>query len=264
MDNGLGSRGRQATAILGRHACRPRSGPRISAMWGFPAPDGLIGHGSPTVPTPCDSSSSPSGPGGLSTRAARGHDGQLGTLQSSLIEVGTLRLYHTPALGCSPRAEAVATRSSDTVRSLLMSSTSAELYQHDVFQARRQLFKLLGAAFHLRTMDGRLLAYSKQKAFKLREDIRVFADEAQTVELLNDPGRLDHRLQRRLQGHRLAVGRARRVAPPQGMVVDLPGFVGAARPRGGRPRPGDRGERLEGLRAPDDRPGELRPAADPT
>ena len=65
-----------------------------------------------------------------------------------------------------------------------MSSTSAELYQHDVFQARRQLFKLLGAAFHLRTMDGRLLAYSKQKAFKLREDIRVFADEAQTVELL--------------------------------------------------------------------------------
>ena len=65
-----------------------------------------------------------------------------------------------------------------------MSSTTAELYQHDVFQARRQLFKLLGAAFHLRTMDGRLLAYSKQKAFKLREDIRVFADEAQTVELL--------------------------------------------------------------------------------
>ena len=34
-------------------------------------------------------------------------------------------------------------------------------------------------------MDGRLLAYSRQKAFKLREDIRVFADEAQTVELLN-------------------------------------------------------------------------------
>ncbi len=65
-----------------------------------------------------------------------------------------------------------------------MSSTSAEVYQHDVFQARRQLFKLLGAAFHLRTTDGRLLAYSKQKAFKLREDIRVFADEAQTVELL--------------------------------------------------------------------------------
>jgi hypothetical protein len=66
-----------------------------------------------------------------------------------------------------------------------MSSTTNELYQHDVFQARRQIFKLLGAGFHLRTMDGKLLAYSKQKAFKLREDIRVFADEAQTVELLH-------------------------------------------------------------------------------
>jgi hypothetical protein len=66
----------------------------------------------------------------------------------------------------------------------MMSSTSAELYQHDVFQARRKLLKVFGAAFYLKTMDGRLLAYSKQKAFKLREDIRVFADEAQTVELL--------------------------------------------------------------------------------
>ena len=60
-----------------------------------------------------------------------------------------------------------------------------ELYQHDHLVARRQVFKLLGAAFHLRTTDGRLLAYSKQKAFKLKEDIRVYADEAQTVELLN-------------------------------------------------------------------------------
>jgi hypothetical protein len=66
-----------------------------------------------------------------------------------------------------------------------VSSTIAELYQHDHFQARRQLFKLVGAAFRLETVDGRLLAYSRQKAFKLREDIRVFADEAQTVELLH-------------------------------------------------------------------------------
>lgn len=65
-----------------------------------------------------------------------------------------------------------------------MATTATELYQHDQFQARRQVFKLLGAAFHLRTMDGRLLAYSKQKAFKLKEDIRVYADEAMTEELL--------------------------------------------------------------------------------
>lgn len=59
-----------------------------------------------------------------------------------------------------------------------------DLFRHDVFEARRQLFKLLGAAFHLRTPEGMLLAYSKQKAFKLREDIRVYADEAQTQEIL--------------------------------------------------------------------------------
>jgi uncharacterized protein YxjI len=66
-----------------------------------------------------------------------------------------------------------------------MSSTAAEIYQHDHFLAQRQVFKLLGAAFRLKTADGRLLAYSKQKAFKLREDIRVYSDEAQTIELLH-------------------------------------------------------------------------------
>ncbi len=65
-----------------------------------------------------------------------------------------------------------------------MSTKVPEVYQHDQFVARRQVFKLVGAAFHLRTEDGQLLAYSKQKAFKLREDIRVYADEAQTEELL--------------------------------------------------------------------------------
>jgi hypothetical protein len=66
-----------------------------------------------------------------------------------------------------------------------VSTTLAELYQHDRFQAQRQVFKLLGASFRIKTLDGRLLAYSHQKAFKLREDIRVFADESQSVELLH-------------------------------------------------------------------------------
>lgn len=65
-----------------------------------------------------------------------------------------------------------------------MSTNTIELYQHDRFVAQRQVLKLLGAAFRLKTEDGRLLAYSKQKAFKLKEDIRVYADEEQTVELL--------------------------------------------------------------------------------
>jgi hypothetical protein len=68
---------------------------------------------------------------------------------------------------------------------LPVSTTLAELYQHDQFQAQRQVFKLLGAAFRVKTLDGRLLAYSQQKAFKLREDIRVYTDESQGVELLH-------------------------------------------------------------------------------
>ncbi len=65
-----------------------------------------------------------------------------------------------------------------------MPETTNALYQHDQLVATRQMFKLVGAAFRVTTPDGRLLAYSKQKAFKLREDIRVYADESQTQELL--------------------------------------------------------------------------------
>jgi hypothetical protein len=54
-----------------------------------------------------------------------------------------------------------------------MSIASPEIYRHDRFMARRQVFRLFGAGFTLMAMDGRLLAASEQKAFKLKEDIRV-------------------------------------------------------------------------------------------
>lgn len=66
-----------------------------------------------------------------------------------------------------------------------MSTALPELYLHDRFVARRQVFKLFGAGFHIYAEDGRLLAYSRQKAFRLREDIRVFADTAMTREILS-------------------------------------------------------------------------------
>jgi hypothetical protein len=65
-----------------------------------------------------------------------------------------------------------------------MSTTLPDLYLHDRFVARKKVLKLFGGAFHLYAEDGRLLAYSKQKAFRLKEDIRVFEDEAMTRELL--------------------------------------------------------------------------------
>jgi uncharacterized protein YxjI len=58
------------------------------------------------------------------------------------------------------------------------------LYRTDRFLARRKILTLVGAAFHVFDEDGELLAYSRQKAFKLKEDIRIYADEGQSVELL--------------------------------------------------------------------------------
>jgi uncharacterized protein YxjI len=46
-------------------------------------------------------------------------------------------------------------------------------------------FKVLTIGSHVRVVDanGQLVSYVKQKAFKLREDVTVFADEAQTQPL---------------------------------------------------------------------------------
>jgi hypothetical protein len=52
------------------------------------------------------------------------------------------------------------------------------------YTIRRKVFKIFGAGFHIYHADGSLAGYCKQKAFRLREDIRVFKDEACTQELL--------------------------------------------------------------------------------
>lgn len=47
------------------------------------------------------------------------------------------------------------------------------------YLAKKALFTLLGNAFRLYAPDGSLAFYVKQRAFRLKEDIVVFADEAQ-------------------------------------------------------------------------------------
>jgi hypothetical protein len=54
-----------------------------------------------------------------------------------------------------------------------MSVATPEIYRHDRFIARRQVFRLFGAGFTIVGLDGAPLAASEQKAFKLREEIRV-------------------------------------------------------------------------------------------
>ena len=62
----------------------------------------------------------------------------------------------------------------------------AGLFESDSYMIRQKVLKLLGEEFHIysdKSMQN-LIGYSKQKALKLKEDIRVYSDEQKTVELL--------------------------------------------------------------------------------
>lgn len=52
------------------------------------------------------------------------------------------------------------------------------------YEIRRQFFKLIGANFRAYAPDGSLAMLTHQRGFRLKEDIRVYADESQTTELL--------------------------------------------------------------------------------
>ena len=54
----------------------------------------------------------------------------------------------------------------------------------DRYTVRRKVLKLFGGGFYLLDPAGQVVGYSAQKAFKLKEDIRVFADEAETRPIL--------------------------------------------------------------------------------
>ena len=61
---------------------------------------------------------------------------------------------------------------------------SPGVFNDEAYTVRRKVFKLFGAAFHLLDKSGNVIGYSKQKAFKLKEDIRVYKDESMQTELL--------------------------------------------------------------------------------
>ena len=50
---------------------------------------------------------------------------------------------------------------------------------------RRKVFALLGAQFHIYDTNQQLIGYCKQKAFKLKEDIRLYTDESMSKERLS-------------------------------------------------------------------------------
>lgn len=48
---------------------------------------------------------------------------------------------------------------------------------NEIYTIRRKVFKLFGAAFHVYDEHGSVVGYCKQKAFKLKEDIRLYTGE---------------------------------------------------------------------------------------
>ncbi len=63
-------------------------------------------------------------------------------------------------------------------------STALTKFQGDQYLARKKVFSFLGNAFHIFNPNGQLEFYVKQKAFKLKEAITVYTDEAKTNPVL--------------------------------------------------------------------------------
>ena len=60
----------------------------------------------------------------------------------------------------------------------------APRFQHHTYLIRRKFFKIFGAAFHVYGPNSEVVFYSRQKAFRLKEDIRLYGDESASEEVL--------------------------------------------------------------------------------
>lgn len=72
-----------------------------------------------------------------------------------------------------------------TLRSAPSSAASSfNMQPGEAYTIRRKVLKIFGAAFHVYNPAGAVIGYCKQKAFKLREDIRIYTDESCSTEWL--------------------------------------------------------------------------------
>lgn len=65
-----------------------------------------------------------------------------------------------------------------------MNDSASPSLASERYTIRRKVFKLFGAGFHIYGSDGELVGYCKQKAFKLKEDLRICTDESLSQELM--------------------------------------------------------------------------------
>ena len=57
-------------------------------------------------------------------------------------------------------------------------------FQHNNYLVRRKVFKLFGGAFHVYDPAGQVVLFANMKAFKLKEDIRLYTGEDMQSEVL--------------------------------------------------------------------------------
>ena len=65
------------------------------------------------------------------------------------------------------------------------STDHLERFTHPRYLIRQKVLKLFGGAFYVYDDADNIVLYSKMKAFKLKEDIRLYDDEHMTTELLH-------------------------------------------------------------------------------
>ncbi len=59
-----------------------------------------------------------------------------------------------------------------------------EVFSDSRYMIRRKVFKLFGGAFHIYDSAGAVTAYCKMKAFKLKEDLRIYRSEEMHEEII--------------------------------------------------------------------------------
>jgi uncharacterized protein YxjI len=58
------------------------------------------------------------------------------------------------------------------------------MFDDNKYLIRRKVFTFLASKFHVYDADGNVVLFSEQKAFKLKEDIRIYSDDSKSEERL--------------------------------------------------------------------------------
>lgn len=57
-------------------------------------------------------------------------------------------------------------------------------YTHNTYMVRRKILKLVGGSFHFYDPSGQVVFFASMKAFKLKEDIRIYSGEDMQEEMI--------------------------------------------------------------------------------